>query len=169
MQQHFKHNFVRCAILVAVGIILGYVESVIFPQGMVYGIKIGISNIVVLFSLFYSGYKEALLTGILKSVLSGLLFSSVTSIIYSLFGIVLSVLVMNVLKNKFYDKSISVWGISVAGSALFNIGQVVVACVLTKSMHCVFLLSYMLPLSVVTGVVTGIVVDLIFNKIKRGI
>jgi uncharacterized membrane protein len=76
---------------------------------------------------------------------------------------------MHILKVKFYDKYISVSGISVAGSAMFNIGQVVIACLLTKSPHCFFLLSYMLPLSVVTGIITGIIVQLLFNKIKRGI
>ena len=126
---------------IAAGIILGYVEGIIYPQGMAYGVKIGISNIVVLFSLFYGGTGEAFLTGILKSVLSGLIFSSPSAILYSLFGIILSVWVMHILKAKFYDKYISVSGISVAGSAMFNIGQVVIACLLTKSTHCVFLLS----------------------------
>lgn len=169
MQQHFKHNITRCAILIGVSLVLGYVEGIVYPQGIVYGIKIGISNIVVLFSLLYSGAKEALVTGVLKAVLSGLLFSSVTSIIYSLVGIIFSVFVMDILKRSFYSKYISVPGISIAGSAMFNIGQVVTACMLTKSMHCFFLLSYMLPLSVITGVVTGVIVKLIFNKLKRGI
>lgn len=169
MQQHFEHNFIRCAILVSVGIILGYVEGLVFPQGLVYGIRIGISNIVVLFSLIYSSWKEAALIGILKSVLTGLLFSSVTAILYSLAGIVLSVMIMTVLKWKLYDKYISVSGISIAGSAVFNVGQVLTAWALTKSYYCIFLLSYMLPLSIVTGLITGIVVQLLFNKTKRGI
>ena len=169
MQQHFNHSLIRCAILVSAGIILGYVEGIIFPQGLVYGMKIGISNIVVLFSLFYSSWKEALVTGLLKSVLTGLLFSSVTSILYSTMGIVLSVAIMTMLKNKFYDKYISVSGISIAGSAFFNVGQVLTAWALTKSYQCLYLLSYMLPLSVATGLVTGIIVQLLFNKTKRGI
>lgn len=169
MQQHFKHSLIRCAILVSVGIILGYIEGVIFPQGLVYGMKVGISNIVVLFSLFYSSWKEALIIGVLKSVLTGLLFSSVTAILYSLAGILLSILVMTILKIRFYDKFISVVGISIAGSAFFNVGQVLTAWVLTKSYQCVYLLSYMLPLSVITGIATGIIVQLLFNKIKRGI
>ena len=169
MQQHFKHNFIRCALLISVGMILGYVEGIVFPQGLVYGIRIGISNIVVLFSLINGSWKEAALVGILKSVLTGLLFSSVTAILYSLVGIVLSVSVMAVLKLKMYDKYVSVSGISIAGSALFNIGQILTAWGLTGSYHCVFLLSYMLPLSVVTGLVTGIIVQLLFNKTKRGI
>ena len=169
MQQHFKHNFVRCAILVSVGIILGHVEGLVFPQGLVYGIRIGVSNIVVLFSLIYSSWKEAALVGVLKSVLTGLLFSSVTAILYSLAGTILSVIIKAVLKWKFYNKHISVSGISIAGSAMFNIGQVLTAWCLTKSYHCVYLLSYMLPLSVATGLVTGIIVQLLFNKTKRGI
>jgi len=102
-------------------------------------------------------------------VLSGLLFSSVTSVLYSLTGIVLSIVTMSLLKKFFYDKYISVVGISIAGSAMFNIGQVIMACIFTKSFKCVFLLSYMLPLSVVTGIATGIIVHLLLNKIKRGI
>jgi len=101
--------------------------------------------------------------------LSGLLFSSVTSVLYSLTGIVLSIVTMSLLKKFFYDKYISVVGISIAGSAMFNIGQVIMACIFTKSFKCVFLLSYMLPLSVVTGIATGIIVHLLLNKIKRGI
>lgn len=169
MQQHFKHNLIRCAVFISVGIVLGYFESIVFPQGLVYGIKIGISNIIVIFSMFYGGWKEAFIIGILKSVLTGLLFSSVTSILYSFVGIVLSVAVMAILKTRFYNKYISVSGISIAGSAAFNVGQVIMAWMLTKSHQCIFLLSYMLPISVVTGLVTGIIVHLTLNKFKRGI
>ncbi len=167
MRQHFKHDIIIASVLLGVGLVLGYVESLAFPQGIAYGVKIGISNIVVLFALFYFKLKTTYVIAILKSLLSGLLFSSLTAVAYSMCGVLLSVALMSMLKKFLYSKKISVIGISIAGSAIFNIGQISVACFLTKSFACMNMLVYMLPLSVVTGGVTGIIIILMLNRIKR--
>ncbi|MBQ2897348.1 MAG: Gx transporter family protein [Clostridia bacterium] len=169
MQQRFKHNTALLALLTGVGLILGYVESIIFPQGMAYGIKLGISNIVVLFSLMCLGKSNAYIIAVVKSVLSGALFSSVSAIIYSLSGVLLSVALMSFLEKRFYPDRISVIGISIAGSAAFNIGQVIVACFFTKTLFTIYVLTHMLPISIITGTVTGIITYLVLIRFKRGI
>jgi len=169
MQRHFNKVTALVSLIIGVGLILGYIENLVFPQGIAFGIKIGISNIVVLFSLMFFGKRQAFVVAILKSVFSALLFSSISAVIYSFAGIVLSVFFMNALKKKFYPDRVSLTGISIAGSAVFNIGQVIAATVLLKSFNCIYVLVYMLTLSIVTGFVTGYVTQLVLKRLKRGI
>lgn len=169
MQQPFRKIIALPSLLIGLGIILGYIERLIFPQGLAYGIKLGISNIVVIFAMMYLGKKHALCVGVLKSVLSGILFSSVSAVLYSATGIILSVFLMAFLKEHFYPGKMSVTGISIAGSAAFNVGQILIACAITKSTASAFLLVYMLPLSVVTGGIIGIITHVLLNRLKRGL
>ena len=169
MQRRFRFSLALTAILVSVGLILGYVEGIIFPQGISYGIKLGISNVVVIFAIVYAGYCQAILIAVVKSVLSGLLFSSVTSVVYSVCGAILSIVLMALLKKIYYPDKLSLIGISIAGSAAFNIGQVLIACLMMGTYGYFYLLVYMLSLSVVTGAVIGIVTYLLLNGLKRGI
>lgn len=166
MQRRFEDSIALFALLVSVGLILGYVENLFFPQGIAYGIKLGISNIVVIFSLMYLDCRQTILIAAAKVILSGLLFSSVTSIIYGICGVMLSILIMNILKKNFYPQTMSLIGISIAGSAVFNIGQVVVACPVLGTFNVVYLLVYMLPLSVVTGAITGVITKFLLNRLK---
>ena len=68
-------KIVVCAILTALGIVLGYIEN-LFPQIIpLYGLKIGFSNLVVIYALYEFSIKYAISIGVAKSVLSGITFS----------------------------------------------------------------------------------------------
>ena len=71
------------AILIAIGIILGYIESFInvIP---VSGVKIGLSNMVLLYCIYKLSITDTLIVATIKSILNGILFSGIMSIIYSL-------------------------------------------------------------------------------------
>lgn len=167
MHQRFSHKLAVVSVLVSVGIVLGYFENVLFPQGIAFGVKIGFSNIVVVFALMYLGFNVACLIAVLKSVLSSILFMSLSAFFYSLSGVILSVLIMYILKRSISPDKISIIGISIAGSSFFNIGQILIACIYTKSFSCIYMLTYMLPLSVLTGACIGLIVMLVINRLKR--
>ncbi len=151
-----------CACLVAVSLILGYIEHVFLPLPF-FGLKIGLSNLPVIFILYYSGARYAYATGVFKAVLSGLIFSGFMSILYSLLGIILSVTGM-VLVRKI--EKITVYGVSVAGSALFQIGQTVVACVMLSSDAPLYYLAYLLMGSVPCGIVSAILVKGVGSRLQ---
>lgn len=153
-----------CALLVTVGLLLGYLESVLFPVIPLYGLKIGFSNLPVLFALYYFNSKCAYAVGITKAVLNGLLFAGGMSILYSATGIVLSVFVMSALKKI---NNLSVYGVSVAGSALFQVGQIIVACMVLQSYAPLYYLSYLLFGSVICGLICGGVVWIVLRHFKE--
>ncbi len=151
------------ALLSCLGILLGYVEALLIPDLFLPGMKLGISNIVVLYAVIALRNRDAFYIGLIKSVVNGLAFSGLMSCFYSVTGVILSVFVMIVLKKN-YQKGVSSVGISVAGSAFFNIGQLVAAALILKTYAPLYYLGYYLLLSVFTGAVTGIVTEIIIKK-----
>ena len=160
-----ENRIFSCAMLVAVGVLIGYVEHLFSFAIPVPGVKIGLSNLVVLLALMRYTKSEALLIGILKAGLNGLLFSGGMSILYSLLGIVLSVLAMAVCLRLWYPKVLSAVGVSIAGSALFQVGQVAAACLVLTSLAPVYYLGVLLAVSVFSGGAIGGLCQLLLRRV----
>jgi uncharacterized membrane protein len=86
------------------------------------------------------------------------------SIFYSLPAGFVSVFVMYLFKNKVNEDLISVYGISMAGSCVFNIVQFIVAAVIMSSPIILVNLWYVLPISLVTGYFMAEIFKIIFLK-----
>ena len=114
------------AMCIALAMILSYVESQI-PSPGIPGVKLGLANIVVVFSLYRLGWKEAAGISLLRVLLVSLLFGHVASLLYSASGAVLSLAGMILLKRM--DK-LSCVSVSVLGGVLHNAGQILMAWVL---------------------------------------
>ncbi len=142
------------ALCVSVAMILSYVESQIPPLTIIPGIKMGLANIAVVFTLYKLGSKEAALISIVRVVLVGLLFGNGASILYSLAGAVLSFLGMLGLKKTGIFSEVAV---SVAGGVLHNAGQIAVACWLLGTNA----IAYYLPFLILSGVIAGVLIGLV--------
>ena len=94
------------AILLALALILGYVEVLIPFSFGIPGIKLGLPNALVLLALYLLGGRDAFCLSITRIALSALLFGSVFSFLYSLAGGMFSLLVMLLLKKtgRFQDR-----------------------------------------------------------------
>ena len=84
----------------AIAIIFGYVESLIPFFAGIPGMKLGLANLAVLFVLERYTWKEAALVSIVRIFIIGFMFGSGSSIMYSLAGATLSLIVMVFVKNK---------------------------------------------------------------------
>lgn len=150
-------------ILVSLSLILGYIEFLVFPDIMIPGVKIGLSNLCVLLSLYLLDVKSTICLGVLKVILSSILFSGINALVYGLMGIVLSMLVMSLLKKT---KRFSIIGISIAGAVFHNIGQLIAAIVITETMR----LLYYGPILLISGIFCGFIIALpgkiIYNTFK---
>ncbi len=142
------------ALCVSVAMILSYVESQIPPLTIIPGIKMGLANIAVVFTLYKLGGKEAALISLVRVVLVGLLFGNGASILYSLAGAVLSFLGMLGLKKTGIFSEVAV---SVAGGVLHNAGQIAVACWLLGTNA----IAYYLPFLILSGVISGVLIGLV--------
>ncbi len=140
-------------ILLALALILGYVESLLpLPFG-VPGMKIGLSNLIVLFALYRYGWLEAGSLSLAKITLSCLLFSGGMAFLYSLAGGACSFFGMVLLKKT---GRFGVLPVSTIGGVLHNLGQLLVAFLFIPS----FNLLYYLPILLLFGAAAGFVVGL---------
>ncbi len=149
----------------ALAMILAYVEIItppLFPA--VPGIKMGLPNIVIVFLLYRRGPVLAAVVSLLRIVLVNLLFSNAVSLLYSLAGGILSLLVMVLLRRI---RVFSTVGVSVAGAVTHNVGQILMAMLLLDTTE----LGYYLAILAVTGTVAGVLIglcgSLLVNRIPK--
>ena len=149
-------------LLTAVALILGWFESML-PSLAVPGIKLGISNIVLLYAIYMMRPREAFVLMLLKVFLSGFLFGGVTAILYSLAGGLFSLTVMLLVKKC---SSLSCVGVSVCGAVFHNIGQLLAAALVVESRAVFSYAPVLLVSAVVTGVLTGIAANLTLKALR---
>ena len=136
----------------ALAMILAYVEVMIPPLfPAIPGIKMGLPNMVIVFLLYRRGPLVAAAVSLTRIVLVSLLFGNVMSLMYSLAGGVLSLLVMMLLRRL---KILSTVGVSVAGGVSHNVGQILAAMLLLKTS----LLGYYLVVLTITGTIAGVLI-----------
>lgn len=119
--------------------------------------KLGIANLVTVTGLCFLEVPEVLLVVVMRILLTGLLFGNGMSIIYSLAGGILSLLVMAVIRKV---KGFSIIGVSIAGGITHNIGQILVAAVAVENIK----LVYYLPVLLIAGTVTGFLIGIVSKK-----
>ncbi len=153
------------AVLLALMLVLGYIESLI-PLGVgIPGIKLGLANGVLLFALYMLGTKEALLLMALKVTVPLLYIPSyLQTIMYSAAGSVLSMAAMLLVKRI---RGISILGVSVTGAAMHNVGQVLMAMLILQTKSLFFYLSVLLVVGVITGILTGTAAKLVMQSLKK--
>lgn len=137
-------------ILSALSIIFGYIESFFPPPVAIPGIKLGISNIVVLFTILKMSRRDAFFVMLIKVTVCSLLFSGMNTFLYSLFGGIFSIFAMSIL----YKFNFTPIGISVGGGVFHNIGQITVAAILLNSAS----VFYYLPVLIFSGIAVGIII-----------
>lgn len=156
-------SIAKYGLLTALAIIFGYVEFLIPVNLGIPGTKLGIANIVVLFSLYFVGTKGALLISLVRIVISGLLFGGVFSMLYSLAGGALSFIVMTLL---YKNRHISPVGTSIAGGVCHNIGQLAVAVFVAQTPSLLSLFPYLVAIGAVTGAINGALTIIILRRTK---
>lgn len=144
--------------LLALSMILSYIESVLPLSIGIPGIKLGLPNLIVVILLYLYGEKEALSVNILRIVLTGFMFGNLFAILYALTGAVFSFTVMLIMKKS---NIFSIAGVSIGGGVFHNIGQLIVAMFVVETYAPVFYL----PVLLVAGVATGFIIGLISARL----
>ena len=156
----------RMGLLVALSMILSYVESLIPAFVAVPGVKVGLANIVVIFALYTLGPIEALTVSLLRVILSSFLFGSVLSLLYSVSGALLSLGGMLLMKKV---KIFSTTAVSVTGGVLHNVGQILVACLVLETDVLLYYLPVLILSGTITGAVIGIIASLVIKRLENNI
>lgn len=153
-------------ILVALALIFSYAETFIPFNFGVPGIKLGLANLVVLLGLTFLPAVDVLLISLVRILLSSLLFGNVMSLWYSLAGGLLSFAVMYLLSRR---DDVSLIGMSMTGGVLHNVGQVVTAAIVVKTIQLTWYLPVLLVAGLVTGAIVGALAKLLFPRVKKAL
>lgn len=152
-----------CAIMVAVMLTLGWLESLL-PLSGVPGIKLGLSNSVLVIALYWLGFGDCfIMMGAKVALIALMLGGSPASALYGFAGGALSLCAMALLRRV---KGVSPVGVGIAGGALHNVGQVLVAMLVLKTPSLVYYMAVLLPVGAGMGFVTGTVAALLIKRLK---
>lgn len=164
MKKNKKTAVAFLGMLLGLAFVLAYIESC-FPFLVgIYGVKLGLANLVVVIALYHLGEKEAFIVAVARIILVGFTFGNLFSMLYSLAGGILSFLVMAIMKktNRF-----GMLGVSILGGVFHNVGQIFVAILIVENLKLVYYLPVLLISGVLTGGVIGIVAAMISTRITK--
>lgn len=154
------------AMLFAMALILSYVESTIPPvTGLIPGIKLGLSNIVVMYAVFCLGSGYALTIALLKSTFV-LMMRGLIAAALSLSGGLCSVVVMVLLLLLFKER-ISYIAVSICGSVSHNMVQLCLAVFITGTKMTVLYLPILLVSGIFMGIVTGTTLKVVMPYLEK--
>ena len=151
------------ALTVSLALILSFIESRIPAFVAIPGIKVGLANIAVIFTLYKLGAREAIAVSIIRVLLVSMLFGSPVSLIYSISGAVLSLLTMILLKRLTPLTEITV---SIAGGVMHNVGQIAAASFMLATNVVLYYLPFLMLSGILAGVAVGVVSGLLIKKVK---
>lgn len=152
-----------CALLTALAMVCGYIETLVPLSAAVPGVKLGLANIVVMFALYSLGWADACAISLVRVLLVSLTFGNAFSLAYSAAGAALSLAVMLPLKKcgKF-----GVTGVSLAGGVAHNVGQIIVAILVLGTSRLVYYLPVLLVSGLVAGICTGAAAGLAIKRVR---
>lgn len=154
----------KMALLTAASLILGYIDSLIPLAPGVPGIKLGLSNLVLLYAVFYLSPFETVLLMLLKVGLSSVLFGNAVGALYALAGGALSVTGMLLLHRI---PQVSAIPVSTAGGILHIVGQCAVGCALISYRPVLFYAPWLFLCGTATGILLGVCARAAFFGVER--
>ncbi|MBQ6360796.1 MAG: Gx transporter family protein [Lachnospiraceae bacterium] len=147
-------------LLGSLAMVLSYVESQMPVFFAVPGMKLGLTNLVVLLALYRRGERAAFAVNIVRIVLTAFTFGSLSAMLYSLAGGIVSFLVMVLCRRS---GKFSMTGVSIAGGVSHNIGQTAVAVFVLETAQ----LAYYLPFLMIAGTAAGFAVGLTGSLVAK--
>lgn len=151
----------KMGLILALGMILSYVEVLIPIAPTMPGVKIGLSNALVLLLLYSYGVGYAVIYQVTRIVLTAILFGNVFSAVYSLAGATLSLAVMLLIKRCQW---LDIPGVSMLGGVFHNVGQLIVAYFFVRNVAVAWYLPVLLVAGAISGYLIGLLSELILKR-----
>ena len=156
-------TLVKMSVLIAIMLVLGYIEHMIPIALDVPGVKLGLSNGVLIFAIYMLNRPQAFLLMLLKVVLSGAMFGfSATP--YALAGGILSVLVMALLSKIKGTHPVIV---SMAGGVMHNVGQIGYAMLVLGTPQLLYYMALLMVVGLACGLLTGVCANSVIGHMKK--
>lgn len=150
-------------LLVALMLVLGYVESLLPVAAGIPGIKLGLSNGILIFAVYMLGIPTAFVLMVLKVVLSGLMFGGVSAMMYAFVGGLVSMIFMALLSRI---KGVHVVVVSMVGGLMHNVGQVGLAMVMLGTPKLMYYMAILMMVGLGCGALTGVCASSVMKHLK---
>ena len=155
----------RAALLTALALIIFIIEAQLPPLAPIPGIKLGLANIITVYSMFRLGPADTLFILLARIVLGSVFAGSLTSMLFSLGGGLLCYLAMLALRRIFTKKQI--WVCSVIGAIFHNIGQMIVTVLIYQTMSLLIYLPILMLSGIISGIFTGLCAQFVYDRLEN--
>lgn len=149
--------------LIAVALLLSYIEHLVPLHTGIPGVKWGIANIVILLSLYRLPSKEIFFIVLVRVITATFFSGTYFSMLFSLSGAFTSLLIMLILYRK---HTFSIIGISIAGGVTHNLAQLLAAILLLKTNAFLWYLPILLIAGLTAGTINGIIAIRLLHATK---
>lgn len=144
----------RLSLLTAIALTVFMVEAQIPVPVPVAGIKLGLANIVTVYTVFTMGPGAGCLVLGCRIFLGAVFAGNFSSILYSAAGGAVAILITILLRKVLREKQI--WVAGVLGALGHSLGQMAMAVLVTQTPGIAVYLPIMCAASIVTGTITGL-------------
>ena len=152
------------SLLLAVAVSLSFVESAFPPSPFLPpGVKLGSSNIIVMYVLMFMGKRWGFSVAFLKSFFV-LFMRGPTAFFISLAGGLLSCLGMSLLMKI---RDLNLVYLSIGGAVCHNLGQLLAASLCLKNIYVWYYIPILIISGIIMGIVTGITIKVIMPALTN--
>jgi heptaprenyl diphosphate synthase len=156
----------RMAMMLAVIMVLSIVEHMLPPFPFLPpNVRLGLSNIVTMYTLFFMGRRYALVLAVLKSCFV-MLMRGVTAGLLSISGGLLSIAII-ILLTLIFSNKVSYLMLSVAGAVTHNFGQIIMASAILKTNLFTVFWPILLIAGILIGILTGTLLRVVMPAMHR--
>lgn len=158
-------KMVLLSLMTTVSLIIFIIEAQIPLAVTIPGIKLGLANIVTLILINDFKKHEVATVLILRIILGSLFSGQIMTFFYSLSGGIMCFIAMSIC-NKILKEN-ALWFTSIVGALFHNIGQILIAMIILKSVNVIYYFPLLMISAVISGFLTGITAQMIIKKIKK--
>ena len=153
------------AVLTAIALTIFMIEAQIPSLVPIPGVKLGLANIITVFALFAFTPRDAFLIMFVRVFLGSVFSGQISTLLYSFGGGLLCFAALLLMKRVISLKQL--WVASVVGAVFHNIGQILVAVLVTGTPGIVVYLPVLMVSGIIAGCFTGFCAQFVYNKMKR--
>ena len=149
-------------LLTAIALTIFMVEAQIPSILPLPGVKLGLANIVTVFTVFALSPRDGILVLAARIFLGAVFSGNFSTIFYSAAGGVCAILVTILLRNIL--KKNQLWVAGCLGAIAHSVGQMTMAILLLRTPSIIIYLPVMIIISIITGLFTGLCAQFLINR-----
>ena len=150
------------ALLSAIALTIFVIELQIPPLVPIPGVKLGLANIVTVFTVFAFRGRDGAAVLFVRIFLGAVFAGNFSTIFYSAAGGGLAILATIGLRRILTNKQL--WVAGALGAIAHSIGQMAMAVTLTRTPGLMIYLPVMIVCSIITGIFTGLCAQFVLNR-----